>query len=239
MIKEALEYVVGLSSPELVETEDGLWSDRKLSRVSYNPKAEAVKMSTLTSLADYIRSGVDGITERMIVHVVSPLEVRLFSQLDSDRLRETLVIVRGQVPDFRYGSYMGHEEFLIAMQSKFQQGNDRDLLLRFAGTVENGTVSNYGDDGVTQKATIKKGVASKEQCIVPNPVHLQPFRTFVEVDQPESAFVFRMRDDGRDGVQCAIFEADGGAWKNEAMENIRAYLQDELAEFGDMFTVIS
>ncbi len=59
------------------------------------------------------------------------------------------------------------------------------------------------------------------------------------MDQPESAFVFRMRDDGRDGVQCAIFEADGGAWKNEAMENIRAYLQDELAEFGDMFTVIS
>ncbi len=105
--------------------------------------------------------------------------------------------------------------------------------------MENGTLSNYGDDGVTQKATVSKGIASKEQCIVPNPVHLQPFRTFVEVDQPESAFVFRMRDDGRDGVQCAIFEADGGAWKNEAMENIRAYLQDELAEFGDMFMVIS
>lgn len=239
MIKEALAYVVGLSRPELVETEDGHWSDRKLSRVSYNPKADAVKMCTLTSLVDYIKSGVDGITERMIVHIVSPLEVRLFSQLDYDRLRETLVIVQGQVPDFRYGSYMGHEEFLIALQSKFQQGNDRDLLLRFAGTVENGTVSNYGDDGVTQKATVNKGVASKEQCIVPNPVHLQPFRTFVEVEQPESAFIFRMRDDGRDGVQCAIFEADGGAWKNEAMENIRAYLQEELAEYGDLFTVIS
>lgn len=239
MIKEALAYVVGLSRPELVETEDGHWSDRKLTRVSYNPKADAVRMSTLTSLVDYIKSGVDEITERMIIHVVSPLEVRLFSQLDPDRRRETLVMVVGNVPEFKYGSYMGHEEFLIALQSKFQQGNDRDLLLRFAGTVENGTLSNYGDDGVTQKATVSKGIASKEQCIVPNPVHLQPFRTFVEVDQPESAFVFRMRDDGRDGVQCAIFEADGGAWKNEAMENIRAYLQDELAEFGDMFTVIS
>ena len=150
MIKEALAYVVGLSRPELVETEDGHWSDRKLNRVSYNPKADAVKMCTLTSLVDYIKSGVDGITERMIVHIVSPLEVRLFSQLDYDRLRETLVIAQGQVPDFKYGSYMGHEAFLIALQSKFQQSNDRDLLLRFAGTVENGTVSNYGDDGVTQ-----------------------------------------------------------------------------------------
>lgn len=92
---------------------------------------------------------------------------------------------------------------------------------------------------MTQKATVSRGIASKEQCIVPNPVYLQPFRTFVEVDQPESAFVFRMRDDGRDGVQCAIFEADGGAWKNEAMENIKVYLQAQLEGFGDMFTVIS
>ena len=238
MIKEALEYIVGLSRPELVETEDGHWSDRKLSRVSYNPKAEAVKMSTLTSLVDYIKSGVDKITERMVVHVVSPLEVRLFSRLDPDRRRETLVIAQGQVPTFEYGSYMGHERFLIALQSKFLAGNDRDLLLKFAGTVENGTIVNYGDDGVTQKATVSKGIVRKEPCIVPNPVCLQPFRTFAEVGQPESAFVFRMRDDGRDGVQCAIFEADGGVWKNEAMENIRAYLQAQLAEFGDMFTVI-
>ncbi len=101
MIKEALAYVVGLSRPELVETEDGRWSDRKLNRVSYNPKAEAVKMSTLTSLVDYLRSGVEGITERMIVHVAGPLEVRLFSQLDCDRLRETLVTVEGQGPAFK------------------------------------------------------------------------------------------------------------------------------------------
>lgn len=239
MIKEALAYVVGLSRPELVETEDGHWSDRKLNRISYNPKADPVRMSTLTSLVDYIKSGVDGITERMVVHVVSPLEVRLFSRLDYDRRRETLVTVEGQVPDFRYGSYMGHEAFLIALQSKFLPNEDRDLLLKFAGTVENGTIANYGDDGVSQKATVSKGVASKAQCIVPNPVRLCPFRTFVEVEQPESAFVFRMRDDDRDGVQCAIFEADGGAWKNAAMENIKDYLQRELAVFGDMFTVIS
>lgn len=129
MIKEALAYVVGLSRPELVETEDGHWSDRKLNRVSYNPKADAVRMSTLTSLVDYIKSGVDGITERMVVHVVSPLEVRLFSQLDDDRLRETLVVVEGQVPSFKYGSYIGNEEFLIALQAKFQKTNDLEQLL--------------------------------------------------------------------------------------------------------------
>ena len=180
MIKEALAYVVGLSRPELVETEDGHWSDRKLTRVSYNPKADAVRMSTLTSLVDYIKSGVDEITERMIIHVVSPLEVRLFSQLDPDRLRETLVMVEGNVPAFKYGSYMGHEEFLIALQSKFQQGKDRDLLLKFAGTVENGTLSNYGDDGVTQKATVSKGNGKQGAAS-------SGFTSIAGLDRPEPA----------------------------------------------------
>lgn len=237
MIKEALEYLVGLSSPELVEADNTVWSDRELSRVKWNPKAQPIKMSTLTSFIDYIKSGTDAMGN-MIVHVVSPLEVRLFSALDEDRLRETLVVVEGHVPDFKYGLYMGNEAFLIALQSKFLANEDRALLLKFAGTVENGTIANYGDDGVSQKATVSKTIVSKGECIVPNPVKLKPFRTFVEVEQPASDFVFRMRDDGRDGVQCAIFEADGGAWKNCAMEAIKDYLQQELKEFSN-FTVIS
>lgn len=237
MIKEALEYIVGLSRPGLVEKDGAVWSDRKLSRVKWSPKAEPVKMSTLTSLIDYIKSETDAMDD-MIVHVVNPLEVRLFSALDEDRIRETLVVVEGHVPDFKYGLYMGNESFLISLQSKFLENEDRALLLKFAGTVENGTIANYGDDGVSQKATVSRTIVSKGECIVPNPVKLKPFRTFVEVEQPASDFVFRMRDDGRDGVQCAIFEADGGAWKNCAMESIKDYLKQELEGFKN-FTVIS
>lgn len=240
MIKKALEYLVGLGTPGLAHTEDGWWTDRDLERVSFNPKARAVELSTLTGLVEYIKSGVDIIpTGKMVVHVVSPLEVRLFSGLDDERLRETLAVVKGNVPDFKYGTYMGHEEFLIALQSKFLPGADRDLLLKFAGTVENESVTSYGDDGVSQKAVIRKGVAGKEEALVPNPVSLTPFRTFVEAEQPESAFVFRMRDDGAGGVKCAVFEADGGAWKNRAMDSVKGYLQGQLADMGDVFTVIS
>jgi hypothetical protein len=91
-------------------------------------------------------------------------------------------------------------------------------------------VAEYGDDGVSQKATIKTGLASKGEAIVPNPVRLKPFRTFTEVDQPESAFVFRMKNDNYSGITCGIFEADGGAWKREAMESVKAYLKEELKD---------
>lgn len=94
--------------------------------------------------------------------------------------------------------------------------------------MENGTIATYGDDGVTQKATVKSGIASRSDAVVPNPVILQPYRTFTEVIQPASNFIFRMRENRGGGVECAIFEADGGAWKNEAMKNIKDYLAKEL-----------
>ncbi len=238
MIKKALEYIVGMSEPQVLEINGETYSDKRLERIRHNPKAKAIELTTLTSLVEYIRAGIDTMDDKMIIHVSSPECVRLYSMLDLDRVREYMVEVNAQVPEFRYGRYMDHESFLIALQSKFIQNDDRDLLLRFTGTVENGTVAQYGDDGVTQKATIKTGIASKGEAVVPNPVRLRPFRTFVEVEQPESAFVFRMREDGGSGVECAIFEADGGAWKNAAMKNIKEYLQFELSDL-PQFTVIS
>lgn len=238
MIKQALEYIVGLKEPVITDIGGDTYSDKSLNRISYIPYAEAIEMCTLTSLIDYIKANIDAMNSKMIIHVVSPTCVKLYSQLDNDRKREYMVEVAAQVPEFSYGRYTEHESFLIALQSKFIDNADRELLLKFTGTVENGTVAQYGDDGVTQKATIKTGIASKGEAIVPNPVKLRPFRTFIEVEQPESAFVFRMRQDERNGVECAIFEADGGAWKNAAMKNIKEYLQFELADM-PQFTVIS
>lgn len=237
-IKEALEYVVGMRKPEIISVDGERYCDKGLHRISYNPRARSIKMTTLTSFVEYIKANIDTMCEKMIIHVQSPTKVTLYSQLDGEREREFLVEVNAQVPEFQYGRYIGHESFLIALQSKFIDNADRKLLLKFTGTVENGTVAQYGDDGITQKATIKTGIASKCEALVPNPVKLRPFRTFVEVQQPESAFVFRMRQNERDGVECAIFEADGGAWKNTAMRNVKEYLQFELHDM-TQFTVIS
>ena len=236
MIKEALVYIVGLKTPVITEIDGNTYSDKPLNRISYVPYAKTIGMKTLTSLVEYIKANIDSMSEKMIVHVISPTEVHLYSSLDADRKREYLVEVNAELPDFRFGSFIDHENFVIALQSKFVPNEDRDLVLKFAGTVEDGTVAEYGDDGGTQKATIKTGVASKADAVVPNPVNLIPYRTFLEVQQPASDFIFRMKSSC--GVQCAIFEADGGAWKNEAMSRIKNYLALELSEY-PQFTVIS
>lgn len=247
MIAKALMYLVSLGEAKVqdITLPDGTiqtYSDKQLHRLSKHiPMADEIRMSTLSSLVDYIKSNVDTMAPKMIVQVVSPEEVRLFSMLDEERNRESLVSVKAQLPSFSYDKFVEHETFCINAQSKFldDPSTDKAILLQFAGTVEQGSIAQYGDDGVTQKATVKTGIASKTDAVVPNPVRLRPYRTFVEVEQPVSEFIFRMKQDKYDGINCAIFEADGGAWKNAAMKNIKNYLEFELAEYKEQFVVIS
>ena len=243
MIKKAMEYIASISAPNIKEIDGETWSDKPLNRISYVPRANSIDMGTLSSLIDYIKSGVDVFPEKMIIQVLSPTHVAMYSALDAERKREYVVEVKANVPAFGFNQFVDHESFCIGVQSKFIDGvsvvNDKALLLKFAGTVESGSLAEYGDDGVTQKATVKTGIASKGEALVPNPVTLMPYRTFVEVDQPISSFIFRMKEDKYSkGIQCALYEADGGAWKIEAMANIKNYLVNELAEYKN-FIIIS
>ena len=57
-------------------------------------------------------------------------------------------------------------------------------------------------------------------------VLLRPFRTFLEVEQPESEFLLRVHPE--EGI--GFFEADGGIWKLEAKKNIADYFNTNLAD---------
>lgn len=58
-------------------------------------------------------------------------------------------------------------------------------------------------------------------------VTLAPFRTFTEVPQPESPFIFRAKDAGAEAIPLlALFECDGGKWQTQAMESIKKFLDD-------------
>lgn len=227
MLRKAMEYLQELAKPNTIEKDGQLFTDKDVKPVIYNPKATNIQLTTLSALVDYCKSGADSMSEEMFIHIVSPTEVALCSTLDAHRKRECLATVNAMLPVQKFNSYIQHEEFCIALQSKFEPIGDRELLLKFAGTVESGSVAEYGDDGITQKATIKNGVASKTDALVPNPVTLYPYRTFLDVFQPASKFVFRMNNSC--GVSCALFEADGGAWKQQAMESIQKYLEGALA----------
>lgn len=242
MIKEAINRILELAEPHVETLAGMIFTDKELMRVDTELRASALSMNTLSSLVDFIKGSQDFKEIPYIVQVVSPTEVRLLSSLDKDREREVLAKVNAEIPDFSFGRFIENEEFIINVQSKFMDGeadiNDKAVILAFAGNVKTGTVSDYGDDGVTQKAAIKKGVSSLGEVKVPSPCMLMPYRTFTEVDQPMSSFIFRVKDDERAGsVSCALFKADGGAWKNEAKANIRKFLEEQLKDVKNVMVI--
>lgn len=192
---------------------------------------EPIQLSTLTGLVEYIRENLDAeiYRKRMMIQVVSETEVRLLSQFNEDMKRWEVVDVKARVPEICLDRFLEQEKFIIQMQSMFLDTPDKALVMQVAGNVEDRTVASYGDDGVTQRATVRTGIANMEDVVVPNPVRLKPFRTFHEVGQPEIEFVFRMKNAER-GISCALFEADGGMWKFHAVHEIAEYLKAELAD---------
>lgn len=235
MIASAIDKILSLAKPAVVQIGDEMYGVDKLTRLDTERHAEPLHVRTLSSMVLYIREFNDMRKDLpLLVQVVSPTKVQLVTALDKDRKRECLMVAEAELPIIPFHEFIDNEKMLIAVQSMFVEDaeTDRALVLKFAGTVTSGSVKEYGDDGVTQKATIQNGVASKATAIVPSPCKLTPFRTFLEVEQPTSEFIFRMKE-GRDNtVLSALFEADGGAWKNEAVDNIRCYLEKALEGTG-------
>jgi len=194
------------------------------------PVPAVLKVSTLTGLVDYLIANVDGLEPRdLICHVVSPTRVDVVSKLFGDhKQRQCLIRAEADhVPTIRLNEFIPVEDFNLMLMSCFTDDDDRKRVLSVSGNITAGAEVNNADDGVSQEVTVKAGIRKKENEDVPNPVILKPFRTFTDVPQPDGKFVFRIKDQG--GIKCALFDATGGAWKGEAMDSIKHYLQEELA----------
>lgn len=230
-IKAVVEYGVELAGREdkVVKIDGkGYYDANRYRMVELEPKRypKCLELRTLDSLVDYLKSDLNGINqERVMVVVENPTEVSVYSQDDDRAVRTQLVTVEAILPSIHFARWEKASEFNVLLQSKFQDSGDRWTVLEFASAlrIENG--ADIKDDGISQVTTIKNGVASVTKAKAPNPVTLRPYRTFAEVEQPASQFIFRVNK----LADMALFEADGGAWRLEAINNIATYLKKALA----------
>lgn len=234
MIKEALEYLVGLKENKTYEINGEKYSDRVLNRVEpYIPRPKTVDVSGLDSIVAMIRTEAHKFTGPMYVLVEGPTEVRAFSALDADMKRDCIIRATADVPGVKTG-YMDYESFIIALRSKFIPNDDVAYLLDLLSRInkENGVTTS--DNGITQTVEARSGVSLKATVAIKPRVTLAPYRTFLEVDQPESEFVLRLSGDGDIG----LFEADGGMWKLAAKRNIADYFAREMESEIEEGTVV-
>lgn len=227
MLKEAIDRIVALANPPKLHIVDGrTYVDGALSLV-VPPRPAGFEVATLTGLRDVLAAMLGDRSSEWLVEVCTPTKVIVLSMMaDVAGQRARLVDCELKGGDgFRFNQFLDRESFVIGLQSQFVETPELSALLKLSSSMSNEGVTLSEDDGISQKTTFKQEIWLVNRQAVNARWTLQPFRTFREIEQPASQFILRLRGEPGQVPQCALYEADGGKWKLDAMLAVRAWLQ--------------
>ncbi len=231
MIKEAIEKILDLKTPEAIQIKGKDYKQNGYVPVK-DHYPDDLEINNLTGIVDFVTKNPEK-WDDLFIHVRDFNTVILYKSMAGDfNQRTSIVVANSRDCQFPFGRRMDVEDFVIALNSQFVQNDDRDYLLRFVSGIKVDANSTMKDDGISQAVTAKQGLSSIVNEIEIKPiVNLIPFRTFDDVDQPESSFVFRMKINKNDNTpMLALYECDGAAWKQDAIQKIKKFFEEELSE---------
>lgn len=240
MLKEAIQEIVRLAGPKTFDIGGEHFASQDLCRI--DPKKdfpETITLNGLDSLCKLIRNEATDLfcgdqILQILVQVVSYNHVRVYTTLDGEMDRRYLYKCQADTPEAKTDRWLDHEAAIIQLQSMYIPNEDTAYLLHLLSSVSKDSKVTTLDNGVTQTVEARKGVALMGNVQVKPRVTLRPFRTFLEVEQPESEFILRLNDNG----EINLIGADGGAWKLEAVRNIAAYFETQLKDLVEQRKVV-
>lgn len=229
MLKEAIQYLVSLKDNKTYTINGETYSDKDLVRIRpIVNRPSCLVTNSLDSIVQLVKKELSNFESvlPLYIQVETQNSVSVYTSYDLEMKRLQLYSAHCCVPGFSDG-FLDYEKRIIELRSKFIQNEGSAYLLDLLSKIskENGVQTT--DNGVSQSVEARTGVSLKTMVAIKPRVPLKPYRTFLEVDQPESEFLVRIDNDGNIG----LFEADGGMWTIEAKSNIANYFHDELKDF--------
>lgn len=242
MIRDAIDKILMLNTDiKIFEIEGRQYTKSELRRIPRPVETAPVleTVHTLTGFVDCIKNFIPPVDEgRMYVHIRSPYEVMMCGDIQPENFNHRFAYFMAQCKfdEFRFSTlhnpqWYELELFVIALQSLFVPTETITQIIDMLGHIINAHIQENKDDGFTQTLQVRTGLTTKEKVTVKNPVTLQPWRTFREIDQPEVNCILRFRESGG-AIHCSLWEADGDLWQYKAMTDIKKWLERALADAG-------
>lgn len=241
MIKEAIKFIMGKAKESVIRlqiAENGIeYTNNDLKPILPPSWEKPAKLTfhTLTGLAEYIKCGGEMMevveSDFAFARVKDFNQVYLSGQLNPENFNRRFDYAEAvlDINSFPFGTWIPLETFVISLQSQFEQTDAINEMLDYLGNLANEHVRENKDDGFSQTIQIRIGIQQKENLKIKNPLTLKPYRTFLEVDQPESKCILRLKEMEKE-LNCSLHIADGGMWKLEAINNISVWLEKEVGE---------
>lgn len=231
MLKEAIEKIAELSAPTIVELNGAHYAvslegeaKQIMPELVY---AECKELNSLDALALMVREEAVPMYGKVFINVPTHLRAEAFLEPNEDlrKLRQTIYNVNAtDVPGWDAEMKLPFDRAAVALQTRFQDSEDREYTLQLLSQISTGAKVTYNDTGVATTIVTQRGVSLQQNSTIRPIVKLRPYRTFQELEQPSGLFLIRIDERG-----ISFAEADGGMWKLAARKSIKAYLEAALA----------
>ena len=189
---------------------------------------DTLPLTSLDALVKLVRSEAVGVESPLYITIPDHLTVRCFGRPVAKERFHRQVYYEAKatdVPGWDAHVTLPFEEMQIALRTRFQETQDTPYVQKLLSEISTGAKITFNDNGVATTIVTKKGIDLQANETIRPIVSLRPYRTFQEVDQPESVFLIRINERG-----ISTIEADGGMWKLKARETVKAFLEERLAE---------
>lgn len=235
MLRDFVNKLMELAAPTIHEVDGSVYSNQQLVHIQdKKPMPRCIDLTGLDSICKMVRNEAEHVGLQIFIQVKDYKSVSVFTSLDADEDRLYLYKCVADTPAVSTDRFLSYEKAVIELRSLYIPNEGTKYLLQLLSSISNESKVTSSDNGVTQQVEARSGIALNSMVKIEPRVTLQPFRTFIEVEQPASEFLLRINERGEIG----FFPADGGVWKLEATRNVAGYFENALKDLIETGAVV-
>lgn len=233
MLKEFIAHIQETTSPTILREDDRAFAVTSAGKIVEIRRTidhpDVLSLNSLDALVKLVKTEALRLTSApLYITIPSHKTVQCFTQPSTEEryFRQTFYeVLATDVPGWDSKVQLPFEEMQIALRTRFQETPDAIYAMKLLSDITTGGKVTYNDNGIATSVVTRKGIDLQSNEAIRPIVRLKPYRTFQEVEQPESTFLIRVSERG-----ISFTEADGGMWKLQARETVKKFLEDALKD---------
>ena len=228
MIVDAINRILELSNLIVIEEKGKKYTNKPLYDIKM-PSEETLKSVTIEGMVSFAEVMPFPKSECLIT--VDSQKMQLLGPRDEvEKDRDLLFEVNPIVSQFRFGQYLPIEDFIVKVNVHFVDTPELRELVKLVSNISSNQVLTVKDDGMSQSVTVKDDFGRDASTQTSPFVDLRPWRTFREIEQPESRYIVRLSKNGDKLPVVTLFADESEIWRYKSITDAAAYIRERLPE---------
>lgn len=219
MIKQALEYLVGLGRQEVLYIDGVAYTDKPLSMVHDPENYEGVSLTSIDGLLDMVAGEINDHSTPLLI-TVRYNQVRVHAAPTGPFHCRPVIASASRSADLPMRKEMTLEQMIPFIQTSFFRDCDQPYLLGLLSRITKESIKDIKDNGVTQVVTVRTGIDLRTEEKVRAIVTLRPDATFPVIERPEVQYLLRIDD------PLISLRMLNDNWTDTTAKRVLAYLRE-------------